>query len=33
MTYGDDGSYVNVSIAVGVLYMRINSHVISKIES
>ena len=33
MTNGANASYVNVSFAADVLYMRVNSHVICKIES
>ena len=33
MTNGANASYVNVYIAADVLYMRVNSHVICKMES
>ena len=33
MTNGANASYVNVDFAVDVLYMRVNSHVICKMES
>ena len=32
MTNGANASYVNVYFAADVLYMRVNSHVICKIE-
>ena len=33
MTNGANASYVNVNFVVYVLYMRMNSHVICKMES
>ena len=33
MTNGANASYVNVNFAAYVLYMRVNSHVICKMES